>query len=206
MPPLAYEWPWMDYIFHPFPEIHGKQPISIFKAITAKIQQGSASWADLSSALRDLKRHRIPVSGARAALNLADSVNPCPVVVIWDGLTPELVDIDGTAVVVEVGTQNEDEGSIAVALRWNHSSLSPDAAQTFAKQVLALFDVAAADPLQTASTLGRSISPSSRRTTIQRKPVVQPIGWFGRQLSIRTLSCSRNLLQPFFPSPPRHIC
>ena len=61
-----------------FAEIHGKQPISIFKAITAKVQQRSASWADLSSALRDLKKHRIPVSAARAALNLADSVNLYP--------------------------------------------------------------------------------------------------------------------------------
>jgi len=144
-----------------FAEIHGKQPISIFKAITAKIQQDSASWANLSSALRDLKRHRIPVSGARTALNLAESVNPYPVVVIWEKLTPELVDIDGAAVVVEVDTQNEDGGNIVVALRWNHSSLSPDAARVFAKQVLALFDVAATDPSQTASTLGLDLTLNS---------------------------------------------
>jgi len=210
MPPLASEWPWADYIFHPFPilssskytprqvgrieftqtlhpnlhnhgipwqhllwaaivkltslyvdapefifaEIHGKQPISIFKAITAEIQQDSASWADLSSALRDLKRHRIPISRARAALNLADSANPYPVAVVWDGLTPGLVDVDGTAVVIEVDTQNEDGGNIVIALRWNHLTLSPDAAEIFAKQVLALFDVAATDPSQTANTLG----------------------------------------------------
>ena len=207
MPPLASEWPWTDYIFHPFPilssskyaplqvgriefthtlhpnihnhgipwqhllwaaivkltslyvdtpefvfaEIHGKQPISIFKAIAAEIQQDSASWADLSSALRDLKRHHIPVSCARAALNLAESVNPYPVIVVWNGLTPELADVDGSAVVVEVDTQNEDDGNIVIALRWNHSTLSPDAAQIFVKQVLALFDIAATDPSQTAN-------------------------------------------------------
>jgi len=137
-----------------FAEIHGKRPISAFKVVTAAIQQDSVTWADLSSSLRDIERHHIPVSRARTALGLADSVNPYPVVVIWDSLTPELVDVDGTAVVVEVETQNENNGSIVVALRWNQSILSPDAAQIFAKQTLALFDVAAADPSRTASTLG----------------------------------------------------
>ena len=209
MHPPASEWPWMDYIFHPFPvlstskharsrvgriesthalhpntrnhsihsrhllraaivkltslyvdapefvfaEIHGKQPISAFKAITAAIQQDSVTWADLSSSLRDLERRHIPVSYARTALGLADSVYPYPVVVIWDSPTPGLVDVDGAAVVVEVGTQNEKNGSIVVALQWNHSIFSPDAAHIFMKQTLALLDVAAADPFRTASVL-----------------------------------------------------
>jgi len=209
MPPLASEWPWTDYIFHPFPilssskhtpaqvgrieithrlhpnihdhgipwqgllraaivkltslyvdapeflfaEIHGKQSTSVFKAVTAEIQQGAVSWTDLSSSLRDLERHNIPVSRARAALNVADSVNPYPIAVVWDGLTPELVDVDGTAVVIEVNTQSKDCGTIGIALRWNHSTLSPDAAEIFAKQILALFDAAATDPSQNADTL-----------------------------------------------------
>ena len=136
-----------------FAEVHGKQPISAFKATTAAIQQDSATWADLSSSLHDLERHHIPVSYARAALSLADSVNPYPFVVVWDNLTPELVDVEGTVVVVEVETQNENNGSIVVAVRWDHSIFSPDSAHIFAKQILALFDVAAADPSRTANAL-----------------------------------------------------
>jgi len=137
-----------------FAEIHGKQPISAFKVVTAAIQQDSVTWADLSSSLRDIERHHIPVSRARTALSLADSVNPYPVVVVWDCLTTELVDVGGAAVVIEVETQNENSGHIVIGLRWNHSILSPDAAHIFAKQILALFDVAATDPSRTASTLG----------------------------------------------------
>jgi hypothetical protein len=44
-------------------------------------------------------------------------VNPYPLVVAWDCLTPDLVDVDGSAVVVEVVTQNEKNGDIAIALR-----------------------------------------------------------------------------------------
>ena len=136
-----------------FAEIHREQPISAFKATTAVIQQDSVTWADLSSSLHDLERRRIPVSRAREALGLADSVNPYPVVVVWDNLIPEPADVDGTAVVVEVGTQNENDGGIVVTLRWDHSIFSPDAAHIFAKQILALLDVAAADPFRTTSTL-----------------------------------------------------
>ena len=209
MPPLAGQWPWTDYIFHPFPilssskhtpfqvgriefphtlhsnlhnhgipwqhllwaaifkltslyvdapefvfaEIRGKEPTSIFKAITTETHQASVSWAELSSSFRDLKRYHIPVSRARTALDLADSVNPYPVAVVWDSITPELVDIDGTPVVIEVDTRNEGGGSIVIALRWNHLTLSPDSAQIFAKQILALFDIAVSDPSQPANTL-----------------------------------------------------
>ena len=137
-----------------FAEIHEGQPISAFKAITAVIQQDSVTWANLSSSLNDLERHHITVSQARAALNLADSVNPYPVIVVWDSLAPELVDVDGSALVVQVVTQNENDGDIVIALRWNHSIMSLDAARVFAKQILVLFDIAVADPSRTASTLG----------------------------------------------------
>ena len=136
-----------------FAEIYGKQPISSFKATTAAIQQDSVTWADLSSSLHQLERHNISVSHARAALGLADSVNPYPVVVVWDCPTTELAEVDGSAVIVEVVTQNENNGNIVLALRWNHSMISPDAAHAFAKQTLALFDVAVADPSRTASAL-----------------------------------------------------
>ena len=134
-----------------FAEINGKQPISAFKAITAAIQQESVTWADLSFSLHELERHHVPVPRARAALGLADSVNPYPLVVIWDCLTPELVDVDGSAVVVEV-TQNEKNGSIVIALRWNHSILSPDAANVFIEQIRALFDAATANPSRIANS------------------------------------------------------
>jgi hypothetical protein len=209
MSPSAGEWPWTDYIYHPFPvlsssksappqvgriafthtlhpntrdhgvpwrrslwaaivkltslyvdtpefvfaEISGKQPISAFKVTTTEIKQDSVTWADLSSSLHHLERHHIPISRARGALGLADSVNPYPVVVVWDRPTPDLVEIDGTAVVVEVETKNENSGSIVIAFQWNHSIMTPDAADVFARQTLALFDVAAANPSRPASTL-----------------------------------------------------
>ena len=203
------EWPWPDYIFHPFPvlssskrtpsqvgrtkfthvlppnthrdhdvswrqllgaaivkltslyvdapefvfaEIHGKEPISTFKVNTAALQQDTLTWAGLASSLDDLGRCRVTVSRARAALKIADSVNPYPVVVIWDSLTTELVDVDGSAVVVEIETQNEKNGDITITVRWNHSMLSPAAAEIFVKQILALFDIAAADPSRIANT------------------------------------------------------
>jgi hypothetical protein len=93
-----------------FAEINGKSPISAFRAITAATEQESVTWADLSLSLHELERHHIPVPHARAALGLPDSVNPYPLVVVWDCLTPELVDVDGSAVVVEVATQNEKNG------------------------------------------------------------------------------------------------
>ena len=210
------EWPWTDYIFHPFPilssskhapsqvgrvefvhilhpkihghgtpwqhllwaaivkltvpyvgapefvfaEIHGNRPISAFKVVTTEIQQDSVTWADLSSSIHDLERRSIPVSCTRTALGLADSVNPYPVTVVWDSPTP-LEDDDGTAVVVEVETNNGKNGSIVIALRWNHSIMSPDAAQVFMKQILALFDIAATDPSRTASTRELDLSLTS---------------------------------------------
>lgn len=135
-----------------FAEIDGKQPISAFKAITAAIQQDSVTWADLSSLLYELERRYIPVSHARASLGLADSVHPYPLIVVWDSPTPEIVDVDGSAVVVEVLTRNENNGNIFVALRWDPSILSPEAANVFMKQTLALFDAAAADPSRIASS------------------------------------------------------
>jgi len=210
MPPLACEWPWADYTFHPFPvlsaskhtpshvgriefthtlhpntrnhpvpwrqllwaavvklttlyvdvpeflfaEINEKQPISAFKAITATIQQESVTWADLSFSLHELERCYIPVPHARSALGLTDPANPYPLIVVWDRLAPALLDVDGSAVVIEVATQNEKNGNIVIALRWNHSIMSPDAAVVFMKQILALFDAAAADPSRIASTFG----------------------------------------------------
>ena len=136
-----------------FAEIRENQPISAFRVNTAVIQQDSTTWADLASTLADLERCCIPASSARTALKLADSVNPYPVVVVWDSFAPELEDVDGSAVVIEVGTQNERNGNIAIVVRWNHSILSPKAAQIFMKQTLALLKVAAADPSRTASTL-----------------------------------------------------
>ena len=136
-----------------FAEIHGNQPISAFKVNTAAIQQDSPTWADLASSLEDIERCRVPVSRARAALELANSVNPYPVIVVWGNPSPEPGDIDGSAVVLEIGTQNEKNEDLAIAVRWDDSILSSDAAQTFVKQTLALFDVAAADPLRTASTV-----------------------------------------------------
>jgi len=137
-----------------FAEVLGEQPICAFKTVTAEVQQHSVNWADLSSSLHDLERYHIPVSHARAALSLAGAVNPYPVVVVWDGPTSELVDVDGSALVVEVMTRDEDAGNIVIAFRWNHSMLSPDAARVFANQTLALFDVAVANPSRTANTLG----------------------------------------------------
>ena len=210
MSPSICEWPWTDYIFHPFPvissskytpqvghiepthtlhlddtrhhsvpwrqllsaaivklislyvdapefvfaEICEEQPISAFKANTAAIQQDSITWADLASSLNDLRRHRVSVSCARAALKLADTTNPYPVVVVWDPRTPELVDVDDSAVVVKINTQNEKNGDVVVGVGWNCSALSPDAAQILLKQILSLFNIAAADPSRTASTLG----------------------------------------------------
>lgn len=132
-----------------FAEIYEKRHISAFKSI----QQDSVTWTHLSSSLHQLEKHNIPVSHARAALGLADSVNPYPVIIVWDCPTSELADIDGSAVVVEVVAQNENNGDIVLALQWNHSVMSPAAAHMFAKQILALFDVAVADPSRTASAL-----------------------------------------------------
>ena len=137
-----------------FAEINGKQPISALKAVTAAIQQASVTWADLSFSLHQLERHHIPVPHARAALGLEDPVNPYPLVIVWDCSTPEPIDVDGSAVVVEVLTQNEENGNIVIALRWNHSIFSLDAANVFMEQALALFDAAAADPSRTASSFG----------------------------------------------------
>ncbi|KAF9783958.1 hypothetical protein BJ322DRAFT_1067759 [Thelephora terrestris] len=208
MPPTVCEWPWTDYIFHPFPvlsssknspslvgrielthnlhpnirdrdvaqrqllwaaivklttlyvdapefvfaEIQGKQPISAFKVNTTAIQQVS-TWADLATSLDGVEKFCIPVPRARAALELADSVNPYPVIIAWDSLPPELGDVDGPAVVLEIGTRNGKKEELVIAVRWNHLILSPNAAQVFLRQTLALFDVAAADSSRTASTI-----------------------------------------------------
>jgi hypothetical protein len=205
------EWPWTDYIFHPFPvlssskytpsqadcveithrlhpntrrddhfpwrqlltaaivkltslyvdtpefvfaEVHGKQPISAFMVDTTALQQDSVTWADLASSLDDLERHHVPVSRARAALKLESSVNPYPVVFVWDNLVTELVDVDGSAVVIEIGTQNEKHGNVNIAVRWNHSMSSSNATEIFVRQTLALFDIAVSNPSRIASTVG----------------------------------------------------
>ena len=136
-----------------FAEIHGEQPISAFKVTTAVVQQDSVTWADLSSLLHELERRQVPIPRARSALGLADSVNPYPVIIVWDSIAPEPANLDSSAVVVQVKTPNKDSENITVALRWDHSVMSVDAAHIFAKQILSLFDVAAADPSRTASTL-----------------------------------------------------
>ena len=137
-----------------FAEINGKQPIFAFKVNTNALQQESVTWVDLASSLDGLERCCVPVSRARAALKLADSVNPYPVIVVWDRFAAELAEAEGSAVVVEIETRNEKHGNIAVGIRWNHSIFSPDAAEVFVKQTLALFDVAVADPSRIASTAG----------------------------------------------------
>ena len=136
-----------------FAEIYREQPISAFKVISAAVQQDSITWTDLSSFLHELERRHVPIPRARAALGLADSVNPYPFVVVWDNTASEIADLDGSAVVVQVETHDEDDRKITIALRWNHSIMSADAAPIFAKQILSLFDIAAADPSRTASTL-----------------------------------------------------
>ena len=136
-----------------FAETHGREPISAFKVTTAAVQQDSVTWADLSSSLHELERRHIPIPRARSALGLADPVNPYSIVIVWDSIASEHADLDGSAVAVQVEAHNGDCGSITIALRWDHSIMSADAALIFAKQILSLFDVAAADPSRTASTL-----------------------------------------------------
>ena len=136
-----------------FAEVCGKQPISAFKVVTAAVLQDSVTWADLSFLLHELERRHVPIPRARAALGLADYANPYPLVVAWDDTASEIADIEDSAVVVQVETHDENDGKITIALRWNHSIMSADAALVFAKQILSLFDIAATDPSRTASTL-----------------------------------------------------
>jgi len=114
------------------------------------------------------------------------------------------VDINGTAV---VDTQNEDDGSIAVALRWNRSSLSPDAAQIFAKQVLALFDVAVTDPSQTASTLGLDLTLNLIiEVNYDPEEACCATDWLVRNAAEHPDAIAHYSSLSSFPSPPRHLC
>jgi hypothetical protein len=74
--------------------------------------------------------------------------------------------------------------------------LSPDAAHIFAKQVLGLFGVAAGYPsreLQVRLNSSLPLLRSSRRATVQKNPVAQPIGCVGTQPNTREILLYSNL-------------